>query len=145
MALLSVAPAHAGRRMLSALLFCGVGIATTSTVVAAQDDDALRRALEQACQQRMQALQAEERANVEAIAWEITAAGVRGSYLGYAPDFSCKRSDVGGSTPTARFNYQEVVYEKQGENARAARAAEPKPVEIRNVTLVLIYRDGEWR
>lgn len=132
------------RVLCRALVGIGIVAGLTTPVPAAEDAEALRKSLQAACETRLRALEREERENLERIDWEVSPAGVRGVYLGFAKDFTCRRSDDPDGPPTARLNYQEVVYEKRGKNAQQARAAQPKPIEIRNVTLVLVYRSGHW-
>lgn len=138
--------ATAGRRSaLGALLVIGALLPAASPPAAAQERNvALGLTLQAACKERLAALRDAERTNADNIEWEVTGAGVRGRYTGYALDASCRLVDAEKETPTGQLNYQEVVYEKRGSSARAARAATPRPIEIRNVTLVMVYRDGQW-
>jgi len=112
-------------------------------VVHAEAD--LKRALELTCQARMSGLAEAETRNSRQIEWEIAAGGVRGTYLGYAPDFTCRLGAAENDPRTARLSYEEVVYEKSGPNAAQAANAVPRPKEIRDVTVVLVYRDGSWQ
>lgn len=126
-----------------AAILAAAGLSTIPVAEGRADDD-LRRALDATCKARMERLAEVERVNLERVDWEVVAGGVRGVYLGYAPSFTCTQGDQERTPPTARLSYQEVVYEKRGDSAKAARAAAPKPLEIRDVTVVLVYRDGRW-
>jgi len=137
-------PPRRGRPLLGVIALATV-IVGSALPIQAQSGEELRLALERACQAQMQRLQTAEAENAADIDWQVTSAHVRGTYIGYARDFTCKRVTGDVPTPTAQLNYQEVVYEKSGSTARAARNAQPRPTEIRNVTVVLVYQDGGWR
>ena len=129
------------------LLTLFVALATTAFALApvAADEARRERALELTCKARMQTLAEQEAERLAQIEWHVVSDGVRGTYVGYAPDFTCRMGEPGQEPPTARLRYQEVVWAKSGTTARQAMAATPKPVEIREVTVVLVYRDGIWR
>lgn len=123
----------------------GAALAALLAAAPATAQDDAKQALDAACRARMQSFAEVEAANAERIVWEVVPGGVRGTYVGYAPGFACRMGDPHRDPPTARLSYQEVVYEKRGDSVRAATAAAPKPLEIREVTVVLLFRDGHWR
>lgn len=77
--------------------------------------------------------------------WQQDAIGIRGEYVGYAPDYECKVSTPTGTVPIGRMRYREIRFEKRGESVADAMLAEPAPFSIDDVTQVFAYRDGFWK
>lgn len=132
-------------RRIGAALAAAATLAVVAAAAPAAAQGEAKQALDAACRARMQSFAEVEAANAERIVWEVVPGGVRGTYVGYAPGFGCRMGDPDRDPPTARLSYQEVVYEKRGDSVRAATAAAPKPLEIREVTVILVFRDGHWR
>jgi len=133
--------ARAQALLLLAACAAAAGMLSPSVAVAESDP---KKSLDATCRARMQTLSEIEADNLERIEWEVIAGGVRGTYVGYAKSFTCRLGEPAREPPTARLSYQEVVYEQSGDSVRAARAAAPKPREIREVTVILVFRDGRW-
>lgn len=93
----------------------------------------------------MDDLQQVEAKNLEAIEWQDRADGIRGTYVGYNPAYRCTLGSGSDAGASGRMTYQEVVYEKHGSSRKAARLSVPRPLEIHEVTLVLVEQAGEWR
>jgi hypothetical protein len=144
MGLLTHRPARRARATILLLAACTVAAGTLHPARAVAADDP-KNSLDATCRARMQTLGEIAADNLERIEWEVVAGGVRGTYIGYASSFTCRLGEPGRTPPTARLSYQEVVYEQSGDSVRAARAAAPKPLEIREITIILVYRDGQWR
>lgn len=105
----------------------------------------LSKSLDAKCLDRMEELATLEKQHAANIAWEISPIAVRGTYIGYTQDYTCALGKSVGSNPAATLRYQEVLYEKSGKTLSAAEGDSPRPVEITEVTEVLVYRDGIWR
>lgn len=129
-----------GRGLVAALAAAFLTIHAPAATHAA--DEVRQQRFESACRARMDELQRQEAANLEGIEWTERLDGVRGTYVGYSPAYRCILNDSGTS---GRMAYQEVVYEKHGSNRQAALLSVPRPLEIREVTLILVEADGVWR
>lgn len=144
MGILTRRPARrAQAQTLLLLAACAVATGVLSPPPAVAGGEA-KKSLDATCRARVQTLGEIEADNLARIEWEVVAGGVRGTYVGYSKSFTCRPSEPAKEPPTARLGYQEVVYEQSGDSVRAARAATPKPLEIREVTVILVYRDGRW-
>lgn len=130
-----------GRMVIAVACLVSLTVGAVSAENSAQER---AESLQLACAARMQDLKAKEAEHLEEVRWEIVPEGLRGVYIGYAPDFTCTVGNDPDSK-TARMHYQEVVYEKRGGGTRRAKRAEPKPLEIREVTVILSYQGGVWR
>ncbi len=92
----------------------------------------------------MQDLKRKGQEQLAAVKWDRDASGARGEYLGYGPDYVCALSPTSGAVPVGRMRYQEIRFDKRGDDVSAAMAAEPTALGIEEVTQVFVYRRGMW-
>lgn len=125
----------------------GAALATAllllTTTAAARGEDG--GGLEAACRARMDELQRQEAKNIESMEWLDRPDGIRGTYVGYNPVYRCVAGSGSEAGASGRMSYQEIVYEKHGSSKKAAHLSVPRPLEIREVTEILVERGGEWR
>lgn len=133
--------ARTRRRGVGAALAAALILLTTTE---AAQGEAQRQGLEAACRARMDELQRQEAKNIEAIAWLDRPDGFRGTYVGYNSTYRCVVGNGSEAGASGRMSYQEIVYEKHGSTAKAAHRSVPRPIEIREVTEILVERAGEW-
>lgn len=105
----------------------------------------LAKSLEVRCLERMEELSAQAKRNEAAIAWEISPVAVRGTFSGYSPNHTCTLGAPDADPPTATLRYEEVLFEKSGKTLGAAEKDEARPLEITEVTEVLLYQKGRWQ
>jgi hypothetical protein len=106
--------------------------------------DELQRSLRAACEVRMQELKREGQRHLAAVKWTQDATGVRGEYIDYSPDYTCAVTSSDGTTPVGRMRYQEIDFEKHGDDVGDAMQSDPNPLRIEEVTQVFVYRHGIW-
>jgi hypothetical protein len=102
--------------------------------------------LEEFCTKWMGFLAVRERDNRAKIKWESAPVGVRGTFIGYSPDYECKLKKPPNpkAVPVATIKYLEFLYQQDGPtNAEAAQTA-PRVVEATEVLEIFRYTGGKW-
>jgi hypothetical protein len=103
----------------------------------------IHKAFDVFCGEWMQKLAAREHDNMAHIAWNNSADGVEGEYVGYTMDHTCVVKD-GGSAPVGQMTYFEVRYTKRGRTVEEARQSAAEPVERTSVTELFGYAKNKW-
>lgn len=103
----------------------------------------LQKAFDAFCAEWMQKLAAREHDNLAHIAWNKSADGVEGEYVGYTNDHSCVVK-ASGSAPVGQMTYFEVRYTKRGRTVDEARQSTAEPVERTSVTELFGYAKNKW-
>jgi hypothetical protein len=103
-------------------------------------------ALDEFCTKWMGFLAVRERDNRTKIKWEKAPTGVRGTFVGYSPDYECKLKNPPApkAVPVATIKYLEFLYQQDGPtNAEAAQTA-PRVMEATEVLEIFRYTGGKW-
>ncbi len=95
------------------------------------------------CEEWMQKLVERERHNVGHIKWEEQSQAVKGEYVGYSQQHTCKMADS-HVVPVGKIMYTELRYEKRGSNIPEAERSPARPVEATEVTEIFRYDKGKW-
>lgn len=109
-------------------------------------DPKVLAALDEFCTKWMGFLAVRERDNRAKIKWESAPVGVRGTFVGYSPDYECKlkKPPAAKAVPVATIKYLEFLYQQDGPtNAEAAQTA-PRVVEATEVLEIFRYTSGKW-
>lgn len=93
----------------------------------------------------MRQLRADQQDSLASVRWQQDAIGIHGRYVGYAPDYECTLSTPVRAVPAGRMHYRQIRFEKRGSSVAEAMRADPVPLEIEDVTQVLVYREGHWQ
>jgi hypothetical protein len=103
-------------------------------------------ALEQFCTKWMGFLAVRERENRTKMKWETAPVGVRGTFIGYSPDYECKLKQPTGpkATPVATIKYLEFLYQQEGPTNSEAAITTPRVVEATEVLEIFRYAGGKW-
>lgn len=109
-------------------------------------DPKVLSALDEFCTKWMGFLAVRERDNRTKIKWEKGTVGVRGTFIGYSPDYECKlkKPPTAKAVPVATIKYLEFLYQQDGPtNSEAAQTA-PRVVEATEVLEIFRYTGGKW-
>lgn len=103
-------------------------------------------ALEAFCSKWMGFLAVRERDNRAKIKWESASVGVRGTFIGYSPDYECKlkQATSAKATPVATIKYLEFLYQQEGPTNAEAAITAPRVVEATEVLEIFRYAGGKW-
>jgi hypothetical protein len=110
-------------------------------------DPKVLAALEEFCAKWMGFLAVRERDNRDKIKWEKSpAVGVRGTFVGYSPDYECKlkKPPAEKATPVATIKYLEFLYQQEGPTNAEAAITAPRVVEATEVLEIFRYAGGKW-
>lgn len=102
--------------------------------------------LEAFCAKWMGFLAQRERDNRAKIDWQAAASGVKGTFVGYSPDYECKLKEKASekATPVATIKYLEFIYQQEGPNKEEAALTAPRIVDATEVLEIFRYAGGKW-
>lgn len=102
----------------------------------------LKLSFQKFCDDWIGKLRVREADNLARMHWETASDGVRGSYVGYAQEYTCTLGE--GDDPVGTVRYREFRYEKHGSTVAEAEGNSPLPIEAYDTREYFSYIRGKW-